>query len=83
MNGYLIKVEDHPTLLHQFLWASYHGNHYMDQDGESYVMTSDPENTNKLGKPILIGHATSKELAWTRERPGTFPLHLNFELPGK
>lgn len=83
-NKYLVKVEDrHPTQAHQILWAKYQGDHYVDQDGGSYVITLDPGHMDKLGNPISVGHATTEVPAWTRERPGTSLSHLHFESPGK
>lgn len=76
MNRYLIKVENHTNTLHPILWVNNQGWGVI-----SYHIGS--KKYKQAGKPNFQGHATMEEPAWTRERSGMFPSHLNFESPGK
>ncbi|KAI5063470.1 hypothetical protein GOP47_0022017 [Adiantum capillus-veneris] len=74
MNRYLVKVEDLPTPTYPSVLVSNMGDHYVYQDGVLYVITSDPQNTDKLGSVISNGHATMDEPTWTRKGQVSFQL---------
>ena len=71
LNKITMKTWDITSPTDNVVWVNDQGDHFIDQDGESYVITLDPENMNKMQNLISIGHATSKvPVTMEQERRG-------------
>ena len=66
-----MKVENHPTTMYAKPLVKYHDDGYEDMDGDIYLVSTDPQNINKLGKWIPPQQSPQQEPAATQKRPGT------------
>lgn len=67
---YVVKFENHPATLYEKPLVKFHHKGYEDMDGNIYLISMDPQNTNKLGKWIPPQRLTQQEQASTQQRLG-------------
>ena len=70
LSRYLIRTAKSLTHIQANPWVKYLGDFYMGEDDACYVVTTDPENMDKLGNQMPLAQPPVQEPASKQEKPG-------------